>query len=165
MSQIPEEIKELLPKDLLLIPQRGESLGDRLHNAMEDLFFEGFGSICLMGSDSPTPPPSYVGQAVEYLRRPEDSVVIGPTVDGGYYFIGLKAACLRLLEEIDWGTDRVFEQTRMRVAELGMAQMILRSGMTSTMELHWRGYWRRFARKNAKRERTLRIAPPIRNVC
>jgi uncharacterized protein len=119
------DIKELLPKDLLLIPQRGESLGDRLHNAMEDLFFEGFDSICLMGSDSPTLPPSYVGQAVEYLRRPEDSVVIGPTVDGGYYFIGLKAACRRLFEEIDWGTDRVFEQTRMRVAELGMAQMIL----------------------------------------
>ena len=55
-----------------------------------------------------------------------DGVVIGPTVDGGYYFIGLKAPCRRLFEEIDWGTDRVFEQTRMREAEVDMAQMIRR---------------------------------------
>jgi glycosyltransferase A (GT-A) superfamily protein (DUF2064 family) len=78
-----QEFQGVLPNDFLLIPQRGELLGDRLHNAMEDLFFEGFDSVCLMGSDSPTLPPSYVGQAVEYLNRSKDGVVIGPTVDGG----------------------------------------------------------------------------------
>jgi glycosyltransferase A (GT-A) superfamily protein (DUF2064 family) len=92
---------------------------------MEDLVFEGFDSICLMGSDSPTIPSSYVCQGVEYLTRSRGAVVIGPAVDGGYYFIGLKRACRRLFEEIDWGTNRVFEQTRMRVAELDMAQMML----------------------------------------
>jgi glycosyltransferase A (GT-A) superfamily protein (DUF2064 family) len=120
-----QEFQGVLPNDFLLIPQRGELLGDRLHNAMEDLFFEGFDSVCLMGSDSPTLPPSYVGQAVEYLNRSKDGVVIGPTVDGGYYIIGLKAPCRRLFEDIDWGTDRVFEQTQTRVAELALPPTIL----------------------------------------
>jgi hypothetical protein len=31
-----QDFQELLPNDFLLIPQRGESLGDRLHHAAED---------------------------------------------------------------------------------------------------------------------------------
>lgn len=119
------DFQELLPNDFWLIPQRGESLGDRLHHAAEDLFSAGCDSVCLMGSDSPTLPPSYLGQMVEYLGRSKDGVVIGPTDDGGYYAIGLKTPCRRLFEDIDWSTDRVFEQTKARTAELALPQMTL----------------------------------------
>src|SRR5271167_1936841 len=64
-------------------------------------------------------------EIMDYLSQSEDGVVIGPTVDGGYYAIGLKAPCRRLFEDIDWSTDRVFEQTRARVTELAMQEMIL----------------------------------------
>lgn len=120
-----QEFENLLPKDLLLIPQRGESFGDRLHYAAEDLFSVGFASVCLIGSDSPTLPSSYLRQMVDYLSRSEEGVAIGPTVDGGYYAIGLNAPCRRLFEDIDWSTDRVFEQTQARVAELEMREMTL----------------------------------------
>src|ERR1700730_4713849 len=40
-----QDFQELLPNDFLLIPQHGESLGDRLHNATEDLFSGGFDSV------------------------------------------------------------------------------------------------------------------------
>src|SRR5271165_931252 len=88
------------------VPQRGESFGDRVDYAVEDLFSVGFASVCLIDSDSPTLPSSYLRQIMDYLSQSEDGVVIGPTVDGGYYAIGLKAPCRRLFEDIDWSTDR-----------------------------------------------------------
>jgi glycosyltransferase A (GT-A) superfamily protein (DUF2064 family) len=56
-------------------------------------------------------PEKAFAQAVEFLARPEDSVVLGPSDDGGYYLIGLKKIHRRLFEAIDWSTERVLEQT------------------------------------------------------
>jgi rSAM/selenodomain-associated transferase 1 len=119
------EFRELLPNDFLLVPQRGESLEDRLHHAAEDLFRAGFESVCLLGSDSPTLPLSYLDRMVEYLYWSENGVVLGPTFDGGYYAIGLKSPCRRLFEGIDWSTDRVFVQTKARIEELALPLIIL----------------------------------------
>jgi len=115
----------LLPADFLLIPQRGEDLGERLRNAAEDLFSAGFGSVCFIGADSPTLPPSYLARMVDYLGRFRNGMAIGPSADGGYYAIGLKKAIPRLFEDIDWSTDRVFEQTKARINELGIPRLIL----------------------------------------
>ena len=115
----------VITQQLLLNPQRGESLGDRLFRAALDLFLAGFDFVCLMGSDSPTLPPSYLGQMVEFLSRSKDSVVIGPTLDGGCYAIGLKTPCWHLFEDIDWSTDLVSEQTKACVAELALPQLTL----------------------------------------
>ena len=115
-----QDFEKLLPDDFLLVPQRGESLGDRLHYAAEDLFLAGYDSVCLIGSDSPTLPSSCLVAMVKYLKCSRDGVVIGPTIDGGYYAIGLKAPRRRLFEDISWSTDRVFEQTKARIAELGL---------------------------------------------
>jgi rSAM/selenodomain-associated transferase 1 len=120
-----QDFQKLLPDDFLLIPQRGESLGDRLHHAAEDLFLAGFDSVCLIGSDSPTLPSSCLKAMVEYLKWSREGVVIGPTIDGGYYAIGLKAPRRRLFEDISWSTDRVFEQTKARIAELALPHMTL----------------------------------------
>ena len=119
------DVQQLLPSNFFLIPQRGESLGDRLFHAAQDLFQRGFDSVCLLGSDSPTLPPSYLGQMVELLSHSNDCVVMGPTHDGGYYAIGLKNPCRRLFEDIEWSTGRVLKQTKARIAELALPQMTL----------------------------------------
>ena len=62
---------------------------------------------------------------VKYLKCSRDGVVIGPTIDGGYYAIGLKAPRRRLFEDISWSTDRVFEQTKARIAELALPHITL----------------------------------------
>ena len=46
----------LLPDGFKLLAQRGNSLGDRLANATEDLLRSGYHSVCLINSDSPTLP-------------------------------------------------------------------------------------------------------------
>jgi hypothetical protein len=66
-------------------------------------------------------PDSAYRDAVRRLAEPGDRMVIGPSDDGGYYLIGLKAAHWRVFEEIDWSTERVFEQTVARAEEIGLA--------------------------------------------
>ena len=119
---------DILPSDFLLLPQRGDGFGERLGSAAADLFHCGFTAVCLIDSDSPTVPSAAYAQAVALLSRPSDSVVLGPSDDGGYYLIGLKKHHSRIFERIDWSTDRVFEQTRSRAKELNLEVALLPNG-------------------------------------
>jgi uncharacterized protein len=102
---------DLLPPDFALIPQRGEGFGERLLATAEDLFACGYGSVCLIDSDSPTVPAAAFEQAVAELARPGDRVVLGPAHDGGYYLIGLKHAHAEPFTNITWSTSSVFAET------------------------------------------------------
>ena len=73
-----------------LLPQRGETLGDRERNLFEDLFQEGFSQVVAIGSDLPTLPRERIVDATERLRGTTKRVVLGPSNDGGYYLIGLE---------------------------------------------------------------------------
>ena len=45
----------------------------------------------------------------------EKDIVIGPCKDGGYYLLGMSRFLPELFEDIDWSTDRVFNQTMEKV--------------------------------------------------
>jgi rSAM/selenodomain-associated transferase 1 len=110
-----------------LIVQRGEALGDRLYNAFEDLFGEGFDSVAMMNADSPTLPRDYVARAFEELRRRGDRAVLGPADDGGYYLVGLKRLHRRIFEQIPWSSNRVLAVTLERAREIGLEVALLPS--------------------------------------
>lgn len=101
----------LLPRGFALIPQRGDGFGERLMATAEDLLACGYGSVCLIDSDSPTVPAAAFEQAVAELQREGDRVVLGPSHDGGYYLIGLKRAHSGLFANITWSTSVVFAET------------------------------------------------------
>lgn len=107
----------ILPDEFALLPQRGETLGEKMALAFEDLFLLGFESVCLIGSDSPTLPRQALSQAAQILSKPKDCVVLGPSEDGGYYLIGLKKPERSLFENIEWSTERVLEQTLAKAKE------------------------------------------------
>jgi uncharacterized protein len=111
---------DILPADFSLVPQRGESFGERLYLAAEDLFKCGFDSVCLIDSDSPTIPAENFIRAIELLSSPGKHIVLGPCDDGGYYLIGLKQLHREVFEEIDWSTERVLKQTKQRAAQIGV---------------------------------------------
>jgi uncharacterized protein len=115
----------ILPDDFVLVPQRGEGFGERLSAATEDLFQLGFASLCLIDSDSPTVPTHAFARATEYLSEEKDSVVLGPSDDGGYYLIGIKKLHRPLFERIDWSTDRVLEQTIAAARAIGLPVHLL----------------------------------------
>jgi rSAM/selenodomain-associated transferase 1 len=101
----------LLPSDFALLPQRGDGFGERLLATAHDLLASGYGSVCLIDSDSPTVPAAAFEQAVAELRKPGDRIVLGPAHDGGYYLIGLKRAHPELFANITWSTSSVFAET------------------------------------------------------
>lgn len=111
----------LLPERFALICQRGSSFGERLLYAAQDILACGYGSVCLIDSDSPTLPAAALAEAVSELGRPGDRIVLGGSVDGGYYLIGMKQAHARVFEEITWSTSRVYAETVARIREIGVA--------------------------------------------
>jgi rSAM/selenodomain-associated transferase 1 len=119
---------DILPADFILLPQRGESFGDRLYLAAKDLFKCGFASVCLIDSDSPTVPAKSFATAVKLLTADNDRLVLGPCEDGGYYLIGLNRLHRKLFEGIDWSTERVLEQTMHRASESGIDPKLLSIG-------------------------------------
>jgi uncharacterized protein len=120
-----EAYRENLPAEFLLIAQRNGDFGQRLDGAIEDLLAIGFDSVCLINSDSPTAPVSAFAEAAQILSSPNDQLVLGPSMDGGYYLIGMKTVHSRLFEEIDWSTEQVLDQTLERAAEIGLAVRLL----------------------------------------
>jgi rSAM/selenodomain-associated transferase 1 len=111
---------DLLPPGFLLLGQRGDGFGDRLIHACEDLFACEFSAVCLIDSDSPTMPQAALLEAVDWLSRPGDRVVLGGSDDGGYYLIGVKRMHRRLFEQIDWSTELVLAQTLERAREINL---------------------------------------------
>lgn len=94
--------------------------GECLFRAITKMFGLGHFTACVLNADSPTLPTRYLIEAAHALARPGDRAVIGPSTDGGYYFLGLKKPHRQLFENIDWSTPRVCEQTRRRAAMLGL---------------------------------------------
>ncbi len=115
----------LLPETFKLLGQRGESFGDRLLYATEDLLAVGYQSVCLIDSDSPTLPSALLQTAVSALARAGDRVVLGAADDGGYYLIGLKRAHPYLFHNLDWSTSRVLPQTVERANEIDLEVELL----------------------------------------
>lgn len=94
------------------------NFGERLCRAADRAFGAGADAVLMIGADSPTLPVKLLMDAVSALTSHE--AVLGPTRDGGYYLLGLRGPIPLLFDRIDWGTDRVAEQTRQRALEVGV---------------------------------------------
>jgi rSAM/selenodomain-associated transferase 1 len=102
---------------LQLAPQGAGDLGARMRAALR----EGLAhrrAAAILGCDVPQCSWVALDQANHWLAQGRN--VLGPTEDGGYYFIGLGAPHAGLFEGIDWGTDRVLAQTLERAKLLGV---------------------------------------------
>jgi rSAM/selenodomain-associated transferase 1 len=119
------EFVSLLAEGTRLLPSRRPGLGASLCDAAADLLSEGYGSACLINSDSPTLPTSLLVDAARALSLPGDRIVLGPAEDGGYYLIGLKQVHARLFDDISWSTPLVFPQTVERAREIDLRPVVL----------------------------------------
>ena len=104
-----------------LFVQEGEDLGQRMRQAFEDRFREGYERVVIIGADSPTLPTGYIEQAL----LSEKQVVIGPSTDGGYYLIGMRGKVTELFTDIDWGTGSVLADTLKILQKQGVPAELL----------------------------------------
>ena len=114
------DLQALIGDDAIYIPQVGINLGERLTSATQWAAEHGWTKILLVGSDSPTLPISYISEAITLLDT--RNIVIGPSVDGGYYLIGFSVEALAttipyVFEDIAWSTAQVFQQTVTRIRD------------------------------------------------
>jgi hypothetical protein len=112
-----------LAPDMHLICQRGESLGERLDNLLANALSSGVSRAVVIDSDSPTLPAGYIVQAFEFLTTAD--VVIGPTVDGGYYLIGMNMRHPQLLRQVRMSTPQVLSDTLSLADSAGLRVALL----------------------------------------
>jgi rSAM/selenodomain-associated transferase 1 len=117
--------REVLPASIDLIEAWHPNFGDCLFAAIEQLFALGHDSAAVLNSDSPTLPTALLVETAEVLARPGDRAVLGPSTDGGYYLLGLKAPHRRLFDDVAWSTAAVAQQTLARAAEIGLDIRVL----------------------------------------
>lgn len=99
-------------------PQQGEDLGARMHDALCRAFRQGYEAVLLTGSDLPELDADCLAKAFTALETAD--IVLGPTSDGGYYLIGMKAPCARVFQGHQYGGATVLEST---LAAIGAAHL------------------------------------------
>ena len=112
--------RHILPGAIGLIDASLPNFGDCLFHTVRKILSRAHGSAVVLNSDSPTLPTALLVETAAALAQPGDRAVLGPSSDGGYYLLGLKAAHRRLFEDIAWSTDCVAEQTLQRAAEINL---------------------------------------------
>ena len=93
-----------------LIDQGNGSLGRRMARALE--LFSSIGAL-LIGTDTPSLPAALLRASLEALRR--NRIVIAPSLDGGYYAVGVRGAMPPIFTGIRWGSRNVFDSTIARL--------------------------------------------------
>ena len=99
-----------------LYPQKGDDIGERMAFAFRETLKK-VPSALLMGTDCPSLTSEDLRKAAIRLDRATDAVIV-PSEDGGYVLLGLRRFSEDLFRDIPWGTDRVMEQTRLRLRRL-----------------------------------------------
>ncbi len=97
-----------------LIDQGPGSLGARMARSLEP--YRAGGAI-LFGTDTPSLPPRLLVRSVALLRRAP--VVIAPSLDGGYYLVGVRGPMPEIFRAIAWGRSNVLSETVARLRRGG----------------------------------------------
>ena len=89
--------------------QQGKDLGERMKNAFEEGFKQGFSKVIVIGSDMYDLASEDIEKAFEHLDQHD--FVVGPAEDGGYYLLGMKKLNYMIFRNKNWGTDSVLRET------------------------------------------------------
>tara|TARA_B100000809_G_scaffold266030_2_gene326972 strand:- start:754 stop:1392 length:639 start_codon:yes stop_codon:yes gene_type:complete len=89
--------------------QKGNDLGERMHNAFDELLDYGYKKVIIVGSDLLDLDKQIIEDAI--LELDATDVVIGPAEDGGYYLLGMKQLHPAIFKNKAWGTETVRKDT------------------------------------------------------
>lgn len=112
-----------LDADFTKTLQHSGDLGARMEQAFLDAFAAGAEKVLIIGSDCPELSGAILQQAFAALDSHD--AVLGPTPDGGYYLLGLKAPEPTVFHDMVWSVDSVRAVTQARLAQAGKTYMLL----------------------------------------
>ena len=97
--------------DAELLDQGRGSLGARMARVLGS-FARDRGAL-LVGTDLPSLPRAVLSRLYALLQR--HPLVLGPSLDGGYYAVGVRGEVPPIFTGIRWGSARVFTETVKRI--------------------------------------------------
>jgi rSAM/selenodomain-associated transferase 1 len=95
--------------------QSGADLGERMMRAFQ-IELQEHSKVMIIGIDSPTLSRDQIRIALAALDHHD--VVLGPSEDGGYYLLGLRAMVPDLFVDVPWGTSMVLTRTLEKISDL-----------------------------------------------
>ena len=101
------------------------NLGQRMQGAFAEMIATGCEICCIIGSDAPDLPLSYIEEAYQLLAQQQTDVVLGPSLDGGYYLLGLRQVWPQLFEDIPWSSSDVLAQSLAAALNSGLTAVLL----------------------------------------
>ena len=114
-----------LPWHFKMNEQVGRDLGDKMNFAInKSLVSNNSKCALLLGSDCPALTLDYVDNALSLLNEGAQ-LVLGPAEDGGYVLIGVNKSYPELFQGIQWGTDKVLEETILKAKSIGIDYVCL----------------------------------------
>ncbi len=103
-------LKDIFTKEFQFFLQEGDNLGDKMANIFRRMFLQGYTKVILIGSDAPQISHRVFLSAFNALSHFD--LALGPTLDGGYYLIGMKEFFYEVFQQhICWGSSKVFKDT------------------------------------------------------
>jgi len=116
-SSFIDENDEWYPTHFAKRLQVQEDLGTRIMSAVREVFAE-CSKVVIIGSDCPQLTSDHIQKAFDLLAT--HHLVLGPSLDGGYYLLGLDSYEPDLFQEITWSTDVVARQTLEKAEAKGL---------------------------------------------
>lgn len=120
--------------------QQGNHLGERMKNAFQEVFEEGFNKIAIIGTDCPDITASIIREA--FAKLASFPIVFGPAKDGGYYLLAMNRIENSLFEDIPWSTSEVLKISTERLKEKNIPYQLLPILSDIDNEEDWNAYKR-----------------------
>ena len=105
-QSIDDKVMENILENREFSYQVGETLGDKMYNAIDEEL-KSSDKVILLGSDIYNLQENMIHAAFEKLD--ENDVVINPSIDGGYFLIGMKKAIKEVFDLPSYGGNTVLE--------------------------------------------------------
>ena len=103
--------------------QKGNDLGERMYHSMKETFDLGFKKVLIVGSDCFQLKTEILDDAIIMLDQ--NTAVLGPAIDGGYYLLALTSLIPDLFYNKSWSTDQLAKQTIADFIRLGISYYLL----------------------------------------
>ncbi len=97
--------------------QRGDDLGARMWNALDDALSRGYEQVLIAGSDAPTLPREHIAA----LLASRADVTLGPACDGGYWGIACRRIDPRMFDGVPWSAPGTLERTAASVTAAALS--------------------------------------------
>lgn len=113
-----DDVRAWLPGAARYEPQVAGDLGVRLRAAVDGAFASGAERVAVIGSDCVELTARSFAETWDALKLSE--VVLGPTIDGGYYLVALRRPMPAIFENIRWSTEHTLADTMVQARSVSV---------------------------------------------